>query len=70
MKKPKQKFYSEEDAFFVKRDQLDFKRVMAKLLDIWPFVTASVILALSIAFLINRYSKSTYSIEDSIIIRT
>ncbi len=70
MKKPIQKFYSEEDAFFVKRDQLDLKRVMAKLLDIWPFVTISVVLALSIAFLINRYSKSTYSIEASIIIRT
>lgn len=49
--------------------QLDLKRVLFRALRYWYLILASIMVALTTAFLINRYGERVYQIDASIIIR-
>jgi hypothetical protein len=49
--------------------QINFKRVAARALRFWYLVVLSLIVALTIAYLINRYSTRVYPVKASIIIK-
>lgn len=49
--------------------QINFKRVLALALDFWYLILISIIVALTVAFLINRYSTKIYPVRASIMIK-
>jgi tyrosine-protein kinase Etk/Wzc len=49
-------------------DGLDLKKYIFKALDNWYWILISVVLALSIAFLINRYTTNYYLVKGTILI--
>ena len=49
--------------------RIDLKRILYHATRYWYIIVAGMLLGLSIAFLINRYSTKIYSIEASIIIK-
>jgi capsular exopolysaccharide synthesis family protein len=48
---------------------IDYKRVLFRALRLWYIVVLSLLVALTIAFLINRYTTKIYPVTASIIIR-
>lgn len=50
--------------------KIDYKRITYQALKYWYLVLLSLVLALTVAFLINRYAVSIYPITSSVIIRS
>ena len=49
---------------FLREEQgIDFKDLFYKILGFWPFVVGGTIIGLSIAFLVNRYTKNEYELS-------
>jgi capsular exopolysaccharide synthesis family protein len=48
---------------------IDYKRVIFRALNLWYFVVLSLLVGLTIAYLINRYTTRIYPVTASIIIR-
>src|SRR6056300_240618 len=44
-------------------DSIDIKDLLFKILGFWPFIVGSMIIGLSIAFIINRYSRNVYELS-------
>ncbi|HEY9049479.1 MAG TPA: polysaccharide biosynthesis tyrosine autokinase [Ohtaekwangia sp.] len=49
--------------------EINFKRVLARALQFWYFIIISLAIALTIAYLINRYSARIYPVKASILIK-
>src|SRR5688572_14996922 len=49
--------------------QLNFKRVADRVIRFWYIIIISLLVALTTAYLINRYSNRVYSVKASIIIK-
>ena len=48
---------------FQKEDQgIDIKDLLFKILGFWPFIAASMIIGLSVSFVVNRYSRNIYEL--------
>lgn len=48
---------------------IDFKRILFRALRYWYVIVLSLMLALAVAFLINRYSKRIYPVTASVIVK-
>jgi capsular exopolysaccharide synthesis family protein len=48
---------------------IDFKRVLNRVIHYWYFIILSLIVALSVAYIVNRYSLRIYPVKASIIIK-
>ena len=44
-------------------DSIDVKDLLFKILGFWPFIVGSMIIGLSIAFIVNRYSRNVYELS-------
>src|SRR6056300_192509 len=44
-------------------DSIDIKDLLFKILGFWPFIVGSMIIGLSIAFIVNRYSRNVYELS-------
>ena len=44
-------------------DSIDIKELLFKILGFWPFIVGSMIIGLSIAFIVNRYSRNVYELS-------
>lgn len=44
-------------------DSIDIKDLLFKILGFWPFIVASMIIGLSIVFIVNRYSTNVYELS-------
>lgn len=59
----------ESDLPTIKSNSLNLKRVIARVIRFWYLILISVILSLSVAYVINRYSNRIYEVSASIIIK-
>ncbi|MFZ6009147.1 MAG: capsular biosynthesis protein, partial [Bacteroidota bacterium] len=48
---------------------INFKRVLSRALRFWYLVVLSILVALSAAYLVNRYATKIYPVNASIIIK-
>ncbi len=48
---------------------LDFRKILEKVLNNWAYVLISLVVALVLAFFINRYSERIYEIQTTILIK-
>ena len=44
-------------------DSIDIKDLLFKILGFWPFIVGSMVIGLSIASVVNRYSKNVYELN-------
>jgi Chain length determinant protein. len=44
-------------------DDLDIKGLVIKIISFWPFIVASTVLALAIAFTVNRYARDIFRVK-------
>ncbi|MDR9374760.1 MAG: Wzz/FepE/Etk N-terminal domain-containing protein, partial [Schleiferiaceae bacterium] len=44
-------------------DEIDIKALLGRILSYWPLIIASIVLALFIAFVVNRYATNTYELQ-------
>ena len=49
--------------------QINFKRVLDRILQLWYILALTLLLALTIAYIVNRYTPKIYPVKASIIIR-
>ena len=47
-------------------DSIDIKDLLFKILSFWPFIVGSMIIGLSVAFIVNRYSRNVYELRTVI----
>ena len=52
----------------LKEDNLDLKKIFFRLIGSWPYLLVSLLLALTIAFFINRYAKTIYKVEATVLV--
>jgi tyrosine-protein kinase Etk/Wzc len=58
-----------ENKTFEEEEGLNFKYLLGKALAFWPYLLLSVLVSMSIAFLVIRYSTPRYLVKTSILIK-